>query len=150
MHLRTLLFNQYYLYTHAVPGLELATELASTVQPLISVCSTPLHEINNFFTSLTNVELNFDPIIPDDLTPINSSRSNTPSLGHSKSLPEKRLSASPNDQSAGKSIPEGSLEHGLIQEEANLSEKLTSRELSQSPALNSNRESILQNSIHSL
>ena len=108
------------MYTHAVPGLELATELASTVQPLISVCSAPLHEINNFFTSLTNVELNFDPIIPDEITPINNSRSNTPSIGHRESLPERRLSKSLADQS--KSISEVAIEHGLIQEEPKLSE----------------------------
>ena len=43
------------------PGLQLATELASTIQPLISVCSAPLHEVNDFFTSIIDVKLDFEP-----------------------------------------------------------------------------------------
>ena len=74
-------FPPTHTHMYTAPGLVLATELASTIEPLTLVCSAPLHQINGFFTSLTSVHLNFDPIVPavnESSTPKHRSRSTTP------------------------------------------------------------------------
>ncbi len=89
-------------HTHTAPGLVLAAELASTIEPLTQVCSAPLHQINDFFTSLTKVHLNFDLIKPEEEeVPKHRSRSTTPIsiLGaggartYRRSMTEKTLSS---------------------------------------------------------
>ena len=67
-------------------GLALATELASTIHPLIPICSAPLHQINDFFSSITDVCLNFDPelMTTDDSLP-STPRSTTTSEPDKKS-----------------------------------------------------------------
>ncbi len=116
-HTYTHTHTRTHTHTYTAPGLELATELASAIEPLTLVCSAPLHQINGFFTSLTSVHLNFDPIIPavnESSTPKHRSRSTTPISipgGHRpyrRSFSEKQAPSQVggNNKSEHKSMPE--------------------------------------------
>lgn len=58
-----------YLFFLTAPGLELVTELASTIEPLVRIFSASLLQVNNFLMSLTGIKLDVNrPVISPERT----------------------------------------------------------------------------------